>query len=149
MRSKGSRIKFLASAIPALALVPIIGIRLVSRAESKTSRNGVSTKADDTTQEKIARAMSAGPDNISKSAQIIDTDPQGNKVTLREGSNGFTCIPGNPNVVGDPPMVANAASMQLAVGIGLQCSQTKADKYGSWNDLHARRRHTAKRSRSV
>lgn len=31
---------------------------------------------------------------------------------LREGSNGFTCMPGNPNVVGEPPMCADAASMQ-------------------------------------
>jgi hypothetical protein len=55
--------------------------------------------------------MSAGPDNISKSARIIDKDA-GNKAILREGSNGFTCMPGNPNVVGDPPMCADAASMQ-------------------------------------
>ena len=51
--------------------------------------------------------------DISKSARITDTDAQGNKVTLREGSNGFTCMP-NPNVVGDPPMCADAASMQCA-----------------------------------
>jgi hypothetical protein len=56
--------------------------------------------------------MSAGPDNISKSARIIDKDAQGNTVILREGSNGFTCMPGNPNVVGDPPMCADAPSMQ-------------------------------------
>jgi len=29
--------------------------------------------------------MSAGPDNISDAARIIDTDAQGNKVILREG----------------------------------------------------------------
>jgi hypothetical protein len=33
-------------------------------------------------------------------------------VILREGSNGFTCMPGNPNVVGEPPMGVDAASMQ-------------------------------------
>jgi hypothetical protein len=114
MRSNRSKTKFLASVIAAVALLLMIGVRLVSRAESKTSHKGVSTKADDTAQEKIARAMSAGPDNISKSAKIIDTDAQGNKVTLREGTNGFTCMPGNPNVVGDPPMCADAASMQWA-----------------------------------
>jgi hypothetical protein len=92
----------------------MIGIGLAIRAESKTSLNGISANADDKTQEKIARAMSAGPDDISKSARIIDTDAHGNKVILREGSNGFTCMPGNPNVVGDPPMCADAASMQWA-----------------------------------
>jgi len=112
MRSQSSRRKFLASAITAMALFLIIGIRFVVPAESKASHNGIPLKADDTTQEKIARAMSAGPDDISESARIVDTDAQGNKVVLREGSNGFTCMPGNPNVVGEPPMCVDAASMQ-------------------------------------
>ena len=112
MRSQSSRRKFLASVITAMALLLIIEIRLVSRAESKTFHNGIAAAAGETTQEKIARAMSAGPDNISKSARIVDKDSQGNKVILREGSNGFTCMPGDPKVVGDPPMCADAASMQ-------------------------------------
>jgi hypothetical protein len=114
MRLKSSIRRFLVSAITVAALLLVIGFRLVGRAESKTSHSGVSAKADNTTQEKIARAMSAGPDNISKAARIIDKDAQGNKIVLREGSNGFTCMPGNPNVVGDPPMCADAASMQWA-----------------------------------
>jgi hypothetical protein len=107
MRSESSRRKFMATAVTATSLLLVFGLRLVGRAESQTS-----AKAGDTTQEKIARAMSAGPDNISESARIIDTDAQGNKVILREGSNGFTCMPGNPNVVGEPPMCVDAASMQ-------------------------------------
>jgi hypothetical protein len=114
MRFDSSRRKFFASVITAMALLLLIGIKLVSRAESETSRNRISASVDVATQEKIARAMSAGPDNISKSAKIIDSDPQGNKAVLREGSNGFTCMPGNPDVVGDPPMCADAASMQWA-----------------------------------
>ena len=102
------------SAITVMALFLIIGIRFVGRAESKASPNGIPAKAGDTTQEKIARAMSAGPDDISKSARIVDTDAQGNRVILREGSNTFTCMPGNPNVVGEPPMCMDAASMQWA-----------------------------------
>jgi hypothetical protein len=115
MRLKSSKHKSLAIATTAVVLLLIIGIRLGGHAESKTSQNEISAKADETTtQEKIERAMSAGPANISKSARIIDKDAQGNKVVLREGSNGFTCMPGNPNVVGDPPLCADAASMQWA-----------------------------------
>jgi len=33
---------------------------------------------------------------------------------LREGANGFTCIPGNPKAVGDPPMCMDGPSMQWA-----------------------------------
>src|SRR5258708_12862378 len=114
MRSKSSRRKFLTSAITSIALFLIIGIRFVGSAEAKARHNGIPVKASDTTKEKIARAMSAGPDDISKSARIVDTDAQGNKVILRESSNGFTCMPGNPNVVGEPPMCMDAASMQWA-----------------------------------
>jgi hypothetical protein len=67
---------------------------------------------DDAAQAKIARAMSSGPDDIARSARIIDTDANGNIVVLRGGSNGFTCMPGNPEVIGDPPMCVDAASLQ-------------------------------------
>jgi len=112
VRSMGSRRKFLASSITVVALFLVTGMRIVSRAESQTSNNGMSLKIAKTTQGKIARAMSAGPQNISQSARIVDTDAQDNHVVRREGSNGFTCIPGNPEVVGDPPMCADAPSMQ-------------------------------------
>ena len=70
------------------------------------------TDAGETAQAKIARAMSAGPTDVAKSAKIVDTDAHGNTVVLREGSNGFTCMPGNPKVIGEPPMCVDAPSMQ-------------------------------------
>jgi hypothetical protein len=70
------------------------------------------TTGDDSTQVKIARAMSAGPVNVAKAARIVDTDAQGKMVVLREGNNGFTCMPGNLKVVGEPPMCVDAAAMQ-------------------------------------
>jgi hypothetical protein len=109
MRPASSRDKFLATAATAMALLLIIG---VNRAESQTSNNEISSKAGDTVQEKIARAMSARPDNVSESARIVDTDAQGRMVVLREGNNGFTCMPGNVKVVGEPPMCVDAASLQ-------------------------------------
>src|ERR1700734_3398187 len=72
-----------------------------------------SADAPESAKAKIARALSAGPPDIAKSARIVDTDAQGMMVVLREGSNGFTCMPGNPRVIGDPPMCADAASMQV------------------------------------
>ena len=70
------------------------------------------TTAGESTQAKIARALSAGPPEVVKGARIVDTDAQGKTTVLREGSNGFTCIPGNPKVVGEPPLCADAASLQ-------------------------------------
>jgi hypothetical protein len=71
------------------------------------------SSADDTepVQARIARAMSAGPAEIAKSARIVDTDSSGKTVVLREGNNGSTCIPGHPDVIGEPAMCADAASM--------------------------------------
>jgi hypothetical protein len=71
-----------------------------------------SEASDDTAQAKIARAMSAGPSNIAGSARIVDSDASGNTVVFREGSNGFTCMPGNPKVIGQPPMCVDSASLQ-------------------------------------
>jgi len=70
------------------------------------------TDAGETAQAKMARAMSAGPTDVTRSAKIVDTDAHGNTFVLREGDNGFTCMPGNPKVVGEPPMCVDAPSMQ-------------------------------------
>jgi hypothetical protein len=94
------------------AMLLTAGMLVRSAAQTAPSDQESSTSSDDSTQVKIARAMSAGPDNVSKSARIIDTDARGNRVILREGSNGFTCMPGNLRVVGEPPMCVDAASMQ-------------------------------------
>jgi hypothetical protein len=80
-------------------------------AHAQTVDHSSATDAGETTQAKIARAMSAGPTDVAKSARIIDTNARG-IVVLREGNNGFTCMPGNPRAVGDPPMCADAAAMQ-------------------------------------
>jgi len=63
-------------------------------------------------QARIDRAMSAAPPEIAKSARVVDTDPQGKVEVLREGTNAFTCMPGNPKVIGKPAMCADAASMR-------------------------------------
>jgi hypothetical protein len=94
--------------------VLVIGARFGSRAESKPGHAAVPIDSIETTEAKIERAMSAGPPEIARSGKIIDKDAQGHILVLREGSNGFTCMPGNPNVVGDPPMCADGPSMQWA-----------------------------------
>jgi hypothetical protein len=97
-----------------LAAAAVLGTSLVRRAEAGPLQSGVETDASETAQAKIERAMSAGPPEIAKAAEIVDKDAQGHTVVLREGSNGFTCMPGNPKVIGDPPMCADRASLQWA-----------------------------------
>jgi len=80
-------------------------------AHAQTAEHPSATNSGETAQAKIARAMSAGPAEVAKSARIVDSDGHG-AVVLREGNNGFTCMPGDPRIIGDPPMCADAAAMQ-------------------------------------
>jgi hypothetical protein len=90
----------------------IAGLLLRGAAQATPSDQSSATSGGDSTQVKIARAMSAGPADVAKAARIVDTDAQGKMVVLREGNNGFTCMPGNLKVVGEPPMCVDAAAMQ-------------------------------------
>jgi len=69
----------------------------------------------ETTQAKIARALSAVPPEVAVSARVAYTDAQGKMIVLRETSNGFTCMPGNPNMIGEPPMCADAAQVRCSL----------------------------------
>jgi hypothetical protein len=78
------------------AIVSVIGIMLVSSSEAQSAQVAGATEAGETAETQIERAMSAGPPEIARSARIIDKDAEGHLVVLREGTNGFTCMPGNP-----------------------------------------------------
>jgi hypothetical protein len=56
---------------------------------------------------KIANATSAAPESVSKHAKVMDWD----NTVLREGNNGFTCFPDNPDSPGNDPMCLDAAWM--------------------------------------
>jgi hypothetical protein len=94
------------------AMLLIAGMLLHGAAQTLPSDQSSAIGSGDSTQVKIERAMSAGPAEVAKAARIVDTDAHGKTVILREGSNGFTCMPGNLKVVGEPPMCVDAASMQ-------------------------------------
>ena len=94
------------------AVLLIAGMLLRSPAQTTPTSQISSLSSGDSTQVKIARAMSAGPADVAKTARIIDTDAQGKMIVLREGNSGFTCMPGNPKAVGEPPMCVDAAAMQ-------------------------------------
>ena len=88
----------------------VAGMIWTIEAETMMPSQDSSTDMDDAPA--IALAMSAGPADVAGSARIVKTDTQGNTVVLREGSNGFTCTPGNPKVIGAPPMCSDATARQ-------------------------------------
>lgn len=68
-------------------------------------------------QQKIADALSAGPDFVTKDAQILDwpanpKDPNGEYRVLRVGNGPWTCLPGVPLYPHDEPMCLDKTSLQ-------------------------------------
>ena len=61
-------------------------------------------KSAPTDEQLIASAMMAAPKKVAASATIIAPDPKGGMRTLRKGTNGFTCMPDNPETPGPDPM---------------------------------------------
>jgi hypothetical protein len=51
----------------------------------------------------LAPAEGAGPSSLSKNATIMDWD----ETVLRKGTNGWTCMPDNPNTPGRDPSCMN------------------------------------------
>jgi hypothetical protein len=70
------------------------------------------TGKSESKEAKIARALSAAPESVSKDAKVVDRDENGAETVLREGTNGFTCFPGHPGVVGDASVCANEAALR-------------------------------------
>lgn len=61
---------------------------------------------EESVADKIARAMSAAPSDISKDATIMDVDG----TILREGTNGWMCMPGISLIPGDKHPMCNDAT---------------------------------------
>lgn len=64
-----------------------------------------SVASADSAEDKIARAMTAAPSDISASATIMDVDG----TILREGTNGWVCLPGVGLIPGDQHPMCNDA----------------------------------------
>jgi hypothetical protein len=63
----------------------------------------------------IASAESAAPAAVSKGAAIYDMGADGSMVTLREGTNGWWCMPDSPATPGPDPMCGDPNSMEWAM----------------------------------
>ena len=82
---------------------PWIVIALTIAAAVASAQTSSSPSATD--KNKIADALRAGPSFVTKEATIVDwpTTPNGDYRVLREGRNGWTCLPGRPNRAHDEP----------------------------------------------
>ena len=67
-------------------------------AETKTTSPAAALK------DPVASAESAAPAAIAHDASIVTADAKGNMTTLRQGKNGWTCMPDSPATPGVDPM---------------------------------------------
>ena len=56
----------------------------------------------------VASAESAAPAAIAQKASIVTLDANGAMSTVRQGSNGWTCMPDSPTTPGPDPMCFDA-----------------------------------------
>jgi hypothetical protein len=64
-----------------------------------------------TDEQIIASAMKAAPAAVGKDATVIDVGADGKVRTVRQGTNGFTCMGDNPATPGPDPMCSDANAM--------------------------------------
>src|SRR5262245_9352436 len=62
----------------------------------------------------VANALSAAPAGVAAGAAVVAAQPDGTMKTLREGTNGFTCMADNPDTPGPDPMCMDANAMEWA-----------------------------------
>ena len=60
----------------------------------------------------IASAEKAAPPAVAKDAGVVTVDAKGAMRELRKGTNGFTCMPDNPETPGPDPMCGDANAME-------------------------------------
>jgi hypothetical protein len=62
----------------------------------------------------IRSAMAAAPPAVARDATIVDVAADGRIRVVRKGTNGFTCLPDNPNSPGPDPMCGDQNAMEWA-----------------------------------
>ena len=60
----------------------------------------------------IASAEKAAPASVAREAGVVVVDAKGAMRELRKGTNGFTCMPDNPETPGPDPMCGDANAME-------------------------------------
>jgi hypothetical protein len=85
----------------------IVGMISVSHAMSHDD--------EDIDKQLIASAMSAAPQDVGSNATVVAMEADGTIRAVREGTNGFTCMPDNPATPGPDPMCMDKNALEWAM----------------------------------
>jgi hypothetical protein len=106
-----------------LSMLMLAAATVAVGACNKSGSNGGTASAEtkntasEASKDPIASAESAAPASLAHDATIMVADASGAMKTLRQGKNGWTCIPDDPHTPGTDPMCmdANAAKWAQAM----------------------------------
>jgi hypothetical protein len=72
-----------------------------------------------TPEQKIANALSAAPEEIALGAAVVDwpTPPDADPPLLREGTNGWTCLPSPPDTPGNDPLCLDEVFLPVRLAL--------------------------------
>ena len=96
------------------ALLAVLFIQTAVAADPAMSMAGKKAGSSVSDQKMIKSAMLAAPKKVSAKATIVAMGADGKMRTLREGTNGFTCMPDNPATPGPDPMCMDKAAWEWA-----------------------------------
>jgi hypothetical protein len=98
--------------LAAVALLP-----LAACDQAKVAKQELAEKKADKAErpsDPIESAMAAAPASVSAKAAIVQAQADGSMKMLREGGNGWTCMPDNPQTPGHDPMCMDANALKWA-----------------------------------
>lgn len=87
----------------------VLGASLVV---SSFTVNAADAKAPPSDKDVVSSAMTAAPAKVAEKATIVAMDASGKMRTVRQGSNGFTCMADNPETPGPDPMCMDKNAME-------------------------------------
>jgi hypothetical protein len=90
---------------------------VVSNPPEANAMDGKTTQADEIVEAKIRRALSSGPDSVTRDATVAEMDAEGKMTMLRPGTNQWVCIPGNENIIGQADMCADPMGMRWMMDV--------------------------------
>ncbi|WP_232520755.1 hypothetical protein [Rhodobacter sp. CZR27] len=90
---------------------------------------GMQAAAADEKADLIRSAETAAPAAVSSEATIYGMGPDGKMQTLREGTNGYWCMPDDATTPSSDPMCGDANAMEWAMA-WINRTQPPADKVG-------------------
>jgi hypothetical protein len=92
-----------------VAAVAVAGCNKAGVPASNTEQSAISGATNTTASaDPVASAESAAPASLAHNASIVTADASGNMTVVRQGSNGWTCMPDAPTTPGPDPMCFDA-----------------------------------------